>query len=231
MRKLINFFKKKSETVLPDIQKPKDYWDINGKRFAIAESMIVSSQVIDETRRVYGWTLEVKTQWVNSAGEIHTTNWHTYYGNRIYQSQGSAIKAMLDVNKYGYYVDVRVMPLYIMENAEFRDYKIDKLLMNEPTKKVFEIKAWKVKEDRDVLVKGYLNPQKYKKGTIFIQNSNGTLQKAATRNEKTRRVYKGELEDLLKEGLLEEFDITNEKWIHPHLCKELKIKIKGENKI
>jgi hypothetical protein len=36
------------------------------------------------------------------------------------------------------------------------------------------------------------------------------------------------LEDLIKNEQVEEVNIKNEKWAHPHLCKELKIKIKNK---
>jgi hypothetical protein len=34
------------------------------------------------------------------------------------------------------------------------------------------------------------------------------------------------LEDLIENKHVEEVNIQNEKWAHPHLCKELKTKIK-----
>ena len=34
------------------------------------------------------------------------------------------------------------------------------------------------------------------------------------------------LDDLIKNEQVEEVNIKNEKWAHPHLCKELKRKIK-----
>lgn len=205
-----------------DIQKPYDYWDINGKRYAIGESMNVSCQVSDQDRRVYGWTLETRHRYSN--GDIG--GWQTHYNNKIYQSYKSANDAMLKVIKYGYSADARIMPLYVMDGAEFREYKIDRVLTPDPIKKEYELKAWKVKEDCEIEVRSFSNPKKYKKGTIFIQLQNGSIQQAATRNEITRYSYRRELEDLLKYNILEEFDIKEEKWIHPHLCKELKIKIR-----
>jgi len=233
MRKLFNLFKKKSapettKALETDKRKPAEYWDIDGKRFATAEKMIVKTQTIDETRRIYGWTLEVRMQWNNNNTQTHTTDWFTYHNHRIYQSQSSAIRALLSVNKHNYYFDARIMPLYVMDNTEFRDYKIDKLLIPETNKDKFEIKAWKIKYDCEVKLKGIYNPQKYKKGTIFIRLENGSVQQAATKNEKTRWAFRFELEELLENDLLEEFSIENEKWIHPHLCKELKTKFKNK---
>ena len=71
-----------------------------------------------------------------------------------------------------------------MTEPEYRDYKIDLLLTpnrvnKEP--KVYEIKAWKVKEDIEKEIQRNQYPQngiaiyKYKKNTMFIQMEDGNI--------------------------------------------------------
>lgn len=216
MRKLFNLFKK-----TPQVKKPHAWYEINGKRFAISESMNIKVQASADDVQVYGWTLEVR--WKHN-GEWH--QWMTYWNHRIYQSRQSALDAAIKVYP-SHHKDYewRIAPLYKMNEPQWRDYQIDQLLYESPYQnRKKEIKAWRVTEDFE---KVFINNTKVKvkKGSIFIQLENGQIVKAATSSEPTeyRAAY------LIKHHLkVEEIDIRNEKWIHPHLCKELKTKLKNQ---
>jgi hypothetical protein len=100
-----------------------------------------------------------------------------------------------------------------MTEPEYRDYKIDLLLTpNRVSKepKVYEIKAWKVKEDCEITYERNNRTYKYSKNTLFIQMEDGNIRVVKNSNERNTT------------------NIKNEKWAHPHLCKELKIKIKNK---
>jgi hypothetical protein len=64
MRKL---FKKSEPVSQPDLIKPSEYYDINGKRWAIAESMNIKVQASAEDIQIYGWTLEIR--WKNKKND------------------------------------------------------------------------------------------------------------------------------------------------------------------
>ena len=115
-----------------------------------------------------------------------------------------------------------------MNEPQFRDYQIDQLLNDNPhQKKSKEIKAWKVIEEHEEILSNN-HKIKVKKGTIFIQLENGIL-RSGTTSEPTSYGLGYLLRNyLLPKGKVEEIDIRNEKWIHPHLCKELKTKLKNQ---
>ena len=227
MRKLFNLFKKSEPAPQQsDLRKPAEYYDINGKRFAIAESMNIKVQASTNDVQVYGWTLEVR--WKHN-GEWY--QWMTYWNHRIYQSRQAALDAAIKVYpsyKDGY--EWRIAPLYKMNAPEWREYQIDQLLWDRHDSeiKAKEIKAWRVIEDYE---ESFSNNHKVKvkKGTIFIQLENGSIARAATTSEPTSYGLGYLLRNyLLPKNKVEEIDIRNEKWIHPHLCKELKTKLKKQ---
>ena len=227
MRKLFNLFKKSEPATQPqnDLKKPHEYYDINGKKYAVAESMNIKVQASAEDVQIYGWTLEVR--WKHN-GEWH--QWMTYWNHRIYQTRQSAIDAAIKVYpSYQEDYEWRVAPLYKMNEPQFRDYQIDQLLYDNPHRKEDkEIKAWRVIEDHEEIFNNK-NKVKVKKGTIFIELENDRIIKLATNSEPTSYGLGYLLRNyLLPKGKVEEIDIRNEKWIHPHLCKELKTKIKNQ---
>lgn len=202
-----------------DLKNPTERYNIDGKIFAIADSMNIKVQTSSEDVQVYGWTLEVR--WKHN-GEW--CQWMTYWNHRIYQSRQSAMDAAIKVYpSYNKDYEWRISPLYKMNEPQFRDYKIDQLLYDNPhQKKDKEIKAWKVIEDHEEIFQSG-NKVKVKKGTIFIQLENGQIFKSATTSEPTSYGLRYLLNNyLLPKNKVEEIDIRNEKWIHPHLCKELK---------
>jgi len=111
-----------------------------------------------------------------------------------------------------------------MDDQEIRDYKIDLLLKDNPQKKQFEIKAWKVIDDCEV--EYTYGKYKYKKGTLFIQLEDGHIINLKDRTSKIDRNNDYQLKnDLIPRGLVKEVDIQDEKWSYPHLLKELRGKI------
>jgi len=228
--KLFNLFKKKPTEIKPD----KNHYNtdimtytINNKEYAIADSQIVQIQAVANDVQIYGWSLEVR--WKDYKGEFY--NWSTYWNHRIYVSRGAALDAATKVyphNNNGY--EWRIVPLYKMNEPQYRDYKIDQLLKTDVIKKepkVYEIKAWKVKEDCEIFYERTNQTYKYSKGTLFIQMEDGNIK--SVKDQRTGMSHNDRFQlfnDLVKNEQVEEINIQNEKWVHPHLCKELKTRIK-----
>lgn len=231
--RLFNLFKKKSTSVKPD----KNHYNtdvmtytINNKEYAIADSQIVQIQSVANDIQIYGWSLEVR--WKDTKGDWY--NWMTYWNHRIYVSRSSALDAATKIYPiYNNGYEWRIVPIYKMTEPQFRDYKID-LLINtnkvEREPKVYEIKAWKVKEDCEITYEKNNKTYKYSKRTLFIQMEDGNIRLVKNPTEPNSIIYSNAkmiLEDLIKNEQVEEVNIKNEKWAHPHLCKELKRKIKN----
>ena len=203
---------------------PDQYYTLFNKNWAIEESINFQTQAVAEGMKPYGWTVEVR--WKNNNGEFYP--WQTYWNRKIYYSAEAATNAALKFylsTSHGY--EWRIKPLYVMEQQEYREFKIDKLLGENITQepKKFEIKGWKVKEDCEI---EYKNGNKFKfiKGTLFIQIENGDIIQIKNSRE-SNRIGKYQLfNDLIPGGLVEEVKIEDEKWSHPHLLKEVKNKLK-----
>ena len=237
--KLFNLFKKKTTIVEPVKNHFKSdvmTYTINNKEYAIADSQLIKIQAVAEDVHLYGWSLEVRYRM--SGGEF--CSWFTYWNHRVYTSRSSALDASTKVytsSSTGY--EYRIVPLYKMTEPEYRDYKIDLLLTpnrvnKEP--KVYEIKAWKAKEDiekeyqRDHYSQNGTFLYKCKKNTMFIQMEDGSIRVIKNSTEPGGLIYahaRNVVDYLIKDELIEEVNIQNEKWAHPHLCKELKKKIKN----
>lgn len=230
--KLFNLFKKKTTIVEPVKNHFKSdvmTYTINNKEYAIADSQLIKIQAVADDVHLYGWSLEVR--WKDNKGEWY--NWMTYWNHRVYTSRSSALDAATKV--YPSYHDGyewRIVPIYKMTEPEYRDYKIDQLLMpNRANKepKVYEIKAWKVKEDCEITYERNNRTYKYSKSTLFIQMEDGNIRLVKNSTESNSIIHSNArmiLDDLIKNEQVEEVNIKNEKWAHPHLCKELKRKIK-----
>lgn len=236
--KLFNLFKKEKATPVAPVKNHFNSetmnYTINNKEYAIADSQLIKIQAVADDVHLYGWSLEIRYRM--SGGEF--CSWFTYWNHRVYASRSSALDAATKVyprSSPGY--EWRIVPLYKMTEPEYRDYKIDLLLTpnrvnKEP--KVYEIKAWKSKNDIEVEIpnkypsnKPYL--YKCKKNTMFIQMEDGNIRIVKNSTEPKSIMYEHSryiLEYLIKNELVEEVNIQNEKWAHPHLCKELKKKIK-----
>jgi hypothetical protein len=233
--KLFNLFKRKKATPVKNhFNSETMTYTINNKEYAIADSQLIKVQSVADDVHLYGWSLEIRYRM--SDGEF--CSWFTYWNHRVYTSRSSALDASTKVytsSSPGY--EYRIVPLYKMTEPEYRDYKIDLLLTpnrvnKEP--KVYEIKAWKSKNDIEVEIpnkypsnKPYL--YKCKKNTMFIQMEDGNIRIVKNSTEPKSIMYEHSryiLEYLIENELVEEVNIQNEKWAHPHLCKELKKKIK-----
>jgi hypothetical protein len=230
--KLFNLFKKKTTIVEPVKNHFKTdvmTYTINNKEYAIADSQLIKIQSVADDVHLYGWSLEVRYKM--SDGEF--CSWFTYWNHRVYTSRSSALDAATKVytsSSPGY--EYRIVPLYKMTEPEYREYKIDQLLMpNRANKepKVYEIKAWKVKENCEIKYERNNMTYKYSKSTLFIQMEDGNIRLVKNSTDPNSIIYSHArmiLDDLIKNEQVEEVNIKNEKWAHPHLCKELKRKIK-----
>ena len=230
--KLFNLFKKKTTIVEPVKNHFKTdvmTYTINNKEYAIADSQLIKIQAVADDVHLYGWSLEVR--WKDNKGEWYS--WMTYWNHRVYTSRSSALDAATKIYPSfhdGY--EWRIVPIYKMTEPEYRDYKIDQLLMpNRANKepKVYEIKAWKVKEDCEITYERNNRTYKYSKSTLFIQMEDGNIRLVKNSTESNSIIHSNArmiLDDLIKNEQVEEVNIKNEKWAYPHLCKELKIKIK-----
>jgi hypothetical protein len=231
--KLFNLFKKKKATPVAPVKNHFNSetmnYTINNKEYAIVDSQLIKIQAVADDVHLYGWSLEVRYKM--SDGEF--CSWFTYWNHRVYTSRSSALDAATKVytsSSPGY--EYRIVPLYKMTEPEYRDYKIDQLLTpnrlnKEP--KVYEIKAWKVKEDCEIKYERNNMTYKYSKSTLFIQMEDGNIRLVKNSTEPNSIIYvhaRMILDHLIKNEQVEEVNIKNEKWAHPHLCKELKRKIK-----
>jgi hypothetical protein len=111
-----------------------------------------------------------------------------------------------------------------MNDLQFRDFKINKLVSDDRNPKKFEIIAWKVKEDCEL--KYQYATYKYKKGTLFIQLESGQI--FCLKNPTESVIYPDKFQlnkDLIPRNLVEQVEIKDEKWCFPHLLKELKYKL------
>lgn len=232
--KLFNLFKKKKATPVAPVKNHFNSetmtYTINNKEYAITDSQLIKIQSVADDVHLYGWSLEVRYKM--SDGEF--CSWFTYWNHRVYTSRSSALDAATKVytsssSSYEY----RIVPLYKMTEPEYREYKIDQLLTpNRANKepKVYEIKAWKIKEDCEITYERNNMTYKYSKSTLFIQMEDGNIRLVKNSTESNSIIYSHArmiLDDLIKNEQIEEVNIKNEKWAHPHLCKELKNKIKN----
>lgn len=192
--------------------------------YTINENLNIKVQATADDVSIYGWSLETRYKF----NDGRWTTWYTYYNHRIYHSReiamDAAIKAGLGRDMSHEY---RVTALYRMEAPQYREYKIDKILGNRSPKQVYEIKGWKLKDDYE----WYKNPHTghsviHKKGTVYIQLEDGGVVRSGV-TDYTYRVGRDKIiNELIPNGLVEEVDIKDEKWLHPHLLKELKVKLK-----
>jgi hypothetical protein len=196
-------------------------YKIKGKEYLVEEVSRIEIQ--DSNPGVYGWTLEYKSR--------YSDTWHMCWGNRIYNSRQSALNASIQIG-INSKEEFRISPLYKMDNAYMREFKISQVLDGKTPedKKLSEIKAWKLKEDIDEsgMLSGYATSLigKHKRGSIFIQLENGSIIKSGNVSDKTRFLWSSSFKKLLSSELFDEIELKEEKWLYPHLLKELKNKIK-----
>lgn len=207
-----------------ELVKPYQYYTLFNRTWAIEESIRFQSQATTHDMKPYGWTVEIR--WKDNNGEFYP--WQTHWNRKIYYSSATAteaaMKSYLSAGK-GY--EWRLKPLYVMNEQEYREFKIDKLLGESRIKdiKKFEIKGWKVKDDCEIEYKNG-NKFKYKKGTLFIQLESGDIIQIKNERESERTGKYQLFNDLIPNGYVKEVKIEDEKWSHPHLLKEVKNKLK-----
>ena len=218
-RKLLKFLKKKRNSIIPD-----HYYRLFNRNWVVEKSINFQTQAVAEGMKPYGWTVEVR--WKDNKGDWY--NWETYWNRKIYYSVNSATEAALKfymAKSHAY--EWRVKPLYVMDQQEYRNFKLDKLLGENSTQepKKYEIIGWKVKEDCEIEYNNG-NKSQYKKGTLFIQLESGDIIQIKNSRENTRAGRYQLFNDLIPRGFVEEVKIEDEKWSHPHLLKEVKNKLK-----
>jgi hypothetical protein len=195
-------------------------YKIKGTEYLIEEVSHIEIQDSFPETKIYGWTLEYKSRY--SSNEEF---WHTSWTNRIYNSKQSALNAAIQT---GMKEEFRISPLYKMEGGVLRDYRISQILDDKPKKdKPFEIKAWKLKVDDFVFNEH--NKKSHKKGSVFIQLENGSIIKCGY--TESVRYWGSEKRHLSNKDIFEEVELKDEKWLYPHLLKELKNKLNYEENI
>jgi hypothetical protein len=194
---------------------------INNKEYLVEEVSHIEIQDPVEHTKIYGWTLEYNSKYYTNSNEKEF--WHMSWTNRIYNSKQSALNAAIQT---GMKEEFRISPLYKMEGGVLRDYKISQVLDDKPKKdKKFEIKAWKLKVDDFIYPYNDRNKESHKKGSIFIQLENGTIVKSGCIS-KSLRYWRNDIKkQLSNKDIFEEVELKDEKWLYPHLLKELKLKL------
>ena len=183
---------------------------VNNKEYSIEKGEISVNVLENSELKPYGYTIERK----------YNSGWHTYWTNKIYSSLSSALNAIQQIPK-GLHEEYRVVTLYRMSEYQTREYKIKEVLGDIKSKKerLKEIKAWKAKEDFE-----YPKNRINKKGSIFIEFYNSIIKSG--QSQKTEYYWNSEIKKhLSNKDLFELIELKDEKWLHPHLLKELKEKI------
>lgn len=109
--RLINFLKSKTN------------FRINNTDWVTEKFIEFESQSIHKDLKPYGWTLEVNWKYSNG--------WEMYWNRKIYKSSKSAAEAALQCSiAYRPEFKWRIRPLYIMDQAEYRNFQIEKIIYN-----------------------------------------------------------------------------------------------------
>ena len=183
---------------------------VNNKEYSIEKGELTVNVLEDKDLKPYGYTIERR----------YNSGWHTYWTNKIYSSLSSALNALQQIPKYTH-EEYRIITLYRMTESQKREYKIKELLGDVKSKeeRLKEIKAWKAKEDFEY-PKNIIN----KRGSIFIEFYNSIVKSG--QSHKTRYYWNSEIKkNLSNTDLFEPIELKDEKWLHPHLLKELKEKL------
>ena len=227
MKWLNNLFKNKKDTT---VETSKNYvndetmtFKINNKDYAIADSQLIKIQAASDDVKIYGWSLEFRYKDLRGGWY----SWSTYWNNRIYASRSSALQAATKIYpSYREDYEFRVLPLYKMNEPEYREYKIHQLINPNRVNKEpesYELKAWKMTQDLVTQNKFKFTKDK----TVFIQLENGSIIKSGGPNEGTITGFRKLLfDELIPNGMVQEIELKDEKWLYPHLLKELKFKIR-----
>jgi hypothetical protein len=199
---------------------------INNKQYVIEKTHVVKCSPYTEDIKPCGWILEygnvIKDQ----------TFWNNYSG-RIYTTRDSAIQSMIQIGKTWGRPDRewRISAIYRMEQMEYRDYLIDEIFKEQKPPKKYDLKFWKVREDAEVELTNRdkrtpVGTFKIKKGTIYCQMEDGSMWTLATPTSPMLGYVWNRIlgEYLIPGNYVDEVDIMEQKWIHPHLPISLKNK-------
>jgi hypothetical protein len=189
--------------------------NINGRKYQVKEMGEFTIQGVGELTP-YGYSIECRFK-------IHPDSdksWSTYWTNKIYNSEQSAINAILQMNDINKDMIFRIVPLYKSDVTNIREIKISELIGERKTKeeKIKEIIAWKSKHDFSIKNKNF------KRGDIFVElDGNFIIKSGSTQSE---RIWKPDFYDFLRNtDVLDQIELKDEKWIYPHLLKEVKVKL------
>jgi hypothetical protein len=192
-------------------------YKIKGTEYLVEEVSHIEIQDSFPETKIYGWTLEYKSRY-SSSEEF----WHTSWTNRIYNSRQSALNAAIQT---GMKEEFRISPLYKMDGGALRDYKISQILDDKPKRdNKFEIRAWKLKVDEFIYPEHNKTP--HKRGSVFVQLENGSIIKSGYTSKSIHYWSSDIKRHLSNKDLFEEIELKDEKWLYPHLLKELKNKLK-----
>ena len=214
------FFYQKGKTQYECVKCKKAIYDLpnmSSKSYAFTLDPVLNIQEqitsSDEGLQIYGWIVEYK--WPGTENR-----WYQHYNHKIYDKKELAIDVInqLRLNRSWRLpdrtVEYRIRPIYIADQSHYRNIVINRLLTGNPEKKK-EIKFFKLKEEY------VFNKTKYIKGQIFGQIDKNCVWKLATPTEKSQYDHRYTFSHIPMDKL-EEVDIKNEKWVHPHINKEIK---------
>lgn len=184
---------------------------VNNKEYVVEENELTINLLENKEMVAYGYSIEMKFR--------ENSSWSTYWTNKIYGSLNSALNAIKQIPK-GSQEEFRIVSLYKMSNSDIREYKIKQVLGDVKTKedKLSQVKAWKAKKDFEY-PKGQIN----KMGSVFIEFNKSVVKSGQT--EKTKYFWNSDIRNhLTNKDIFEKIELKDEKWLYPHLLKELKKK-------
>ena len=111
--------------MLPGISEPKKLEKDNyvyKEKFSLEEKFSISIGQYPENINVYGYIIEFKM----------SIMWHIYYSKKFYKTKISAIDALNQLNKWRSInsMEYRIVPLFTMNNIQWRDYIISQIIEN-----------------------------------------------------------------------------------------------------
>jgi len=213
-----SFFNKEVKSEIQDVN------NVNGitpekSKIIVGEEFTVKVEEVNKDFKIYGWVIE----------KIYDGHFVTTHNSKIYHSKYSAQEALSIIYKSSG-CEYVIAPIYRLNKSELRDVKINSLLTVEKQKQ--EIKSWKLNVDLNLenLPLGNHNRDMLnglKRGTVFIRLENGNVIISGNNRNPTRYPFRlfRDVDNLLKLGVLDEVELKDEKWLYPHLIKELKSKL------
>lgn len=116
---------KEGYNMLPGISEPKKLEKDNyvyKEKFSLEEKFSISIGQYPENITVYGYIIEFKM----------SIMWHIYWSKKFYKTKESAIDALNQLNKWRSInsMEYRIVPLFTMNNIQWRDYIISQIIEN-----------------------------------------------------------------------------------------------------